>query len=278
MQGNFIGLSPSGAAMANAGNGITVMFGATKNTIGGVAAGARNVISGNFSAGVAITNVGTTGNFVQGNFIGTDATGNVSMPNFSGGVRIDDAANNTIGGISAAARNVISANIGGGVTIQNAGATGNLVQGNYIGTNAAGASALRNSPQGVHIWIGASNNTIGGVVAGAGNVISGISMALSFRTLNKGNQTRVPHWPGANGVSPRKQRPWRYYSEFCHQQSYWRCCRVSNRIAHNFGDGVSSAASVPSTSPARGTGSRIPSSVTSAKALISEAMTASVTT
>ena len=51
---------------------------------------------------------------------------------------IDNASGNTIGGTAAAAANVISGNNGSGISIVNAGATGNLVEGNYIGVNKDG--------------------------------------------------------------------------------------------------------------------------------------------
>ena len=88
------------------------------------------------------------------------------------------SANNRIGGLTAAARNVISGNQGTGVVLQNSTATGNLVQGNYIGINAAGTAALPNTAAqgGITLRDGASGNTIGGAVAGAGNVVSGHPM------------------------------------------------------------------------------------------------------
>src|SRR5262249_24235014 len=52
------------------------------------------------------------------------------------------------------------------------GARGNVVQGNYSGTNAAGAAALGNGESGVALF-DAPGNTVGGTVTGAGNVISG---------------------------------------------------------------------------------------------------------
>ena len=107
---------------------------------------------------------------VLGNFIGTDATGERAVPNSADGVLIDGSSNNTIGGTEIGARNVISGNSGAGVHID-PGATKNLVQGNFIGTDATGKRAVPNGADGV--LIGESfNNTIGGTAVGAGNVIS----------------------------------------------------------------------------------------------------------
>ena len=78
-------------------------------------------------------------------------------------------ADNTIGGTSPAARNVIG---GGQRGIWIFSGTGNVVQGNLIGTTAAGTAALANQI-GIHIVVSASHNTIGGTAVGAGNVISG---------------------------------------------------------------------------------------------------------
>ncbi len=173
VQGNFIGTNATGTATILNNQGVFIAGGAANNTVGGPAAGARNVISGNNNGGVIIAGAGTTGNLVQGNFIGTDVTGNAGL-NTNNKVQIFfGAANNTVGGTVAAARNIISGNSHVGVEIHGVGTTGNFVQGNFIGTNAAGTADLGNTQNGVAILFGASNNTVGGTVAGARNVISG---------------------------------------------------------------------------------------------------------
>jgi hypothetical protein len=53
------------------------------------------------------------------------------------------------------------------------GVSGNKVEGNLIGLNAAGTAALPNDRYGVLIFAPSSNNTVGGTAAGAGNVIAG---------------------------------------------------------------------------------------------------------
>ncbi|MFY9607363.1 MAG: C25 family cysteine peptidase [Blastocatellia bacterium] len=173
IQGNFIGIDATGAIdIGNTADGIFMLSDTSimNCTVGGTAAGARNVISGNGGLGIQFVSVGTS-NLVQGNFIGTDVTGSNDLGNDQSGVALNDAANNTIGGTVAGAGNVISGNGGDGVRINLATATGNLAQGNKIGTKADGATSLPNSSNGVFVLNSASTNTIGGV-AGEGNIIA----------------------------------------------------------------------------------------------------------
>jgi titin len=110
---------------------------------------------------------------VQGNRIGTTPDGTAALANGTG-VRIDGGASrNIIGGVAPGAGNTISGNSNYGVLISGGGTASNLVQGNRIGTNADGTAALGNGTDGVRIDGGASRNTIGGDVPGAGNTISG---------------------------------------------------------------------------------------------------------
>ena len=85
----------------------------------------------------------SNGNVVVGNFIGTDATGTTALGNDDYGVVIGRsnpaASNNTIGGTVPSARNVISANSSGGIGIYG---SGNIAEGNFIGTDANGSSLL----------------------------------------------------------------------------------------------------------------------------------------
>jgi hypothetical protein len=143
------------------------------NVIGGTAAGAGNVISGNTAGnGIWITN-GGDGNIIQGNLIGTNPAGTVNIPNVIG-VNLNAGASNTvIGGSTATSRNVFSGNTLYGVHLADSGTTSNVIQGNYVGTTISGATALPNGFEGVRIASGASGNTVGGTAAGEGNVLSG---------------------------------------------------------------------------------------------------------
>lgn len=172
VQGNYIGTDVNGSApLGNGriGEGGGVGVGGTNNTIGGTTPAARNIVSGNNEDGVGISG---SGNQVLGNYIGSDVTGTLDLGNHGIGVSIQFGSTNTIGGTAAGARNVISGNDAFGVLIWNL-ATANVLQGNYIGTNAAGTAALGNGDYGVYVFWRTNNNVIGGTSAGAGNVISG---------------------------------------------------------------------------------------------------------
>ncbi len=230
IEGNFIGTDVTGTiGLGNGESGIVIHM-ARNNTIGGTEAGARNILSGN-TFGILIATNDANGNIIRGNYIGTDATGNVAIPNsqtgillwgegtiiggaeagagnvisgngFAGidmgggsggatiqgnhigtnaagtaalgndlGIFVNFSSNNTIGGTTAGARNVISGNIGGNITVNGLDATGNILQGNYIGTDVTGTVALE-SGRALQI-LDAPGNTIGGIQSGAGNLISG---------------------------------------------------------------------------------------------------------
>jgi Astacin (Peptidase family M12A) len=177
VQGNFIGTDVTGMnPLPNTVAGVTIDTGSSSNLIGGTVAGARNVISGNnlnYDYGVIVANAGTSGNLVEGNYIGLGADGLTAVSNFFGMVCSDGAANNTFGGTVTGARNVISGNYEEGLRLTDAGTTANMVQGNFIGTDLTGTNALPNGFAGLTIFFGATSNTIGGTSISARNIISG---------------------------------------------------------------------------------------------------------
>ncbi len=173
--GNFIGTNAAGtAAQANVGLSSGVFIDSSpNNNVGGLTAAERNLISGNSDSGVRIDGPSATNNRVLGNLIGTDLSGTVALGNGGRGVAVRAAPGNIVGGSAAAARNVISGNAAFGVSIEFAGANSNLVQGNFIGTQADGVSALPNLSAGVVIGAGGpSGNSVGGTNAGEGNRIA----------------------------------------------------------------------------------------------------------
>jgi titin len=176
VSGNYIGTDVNGTTdLGNSWDGVAIDGGARNNTVGGDwTAGERNVISGNDLSGVRIAGSYTAGNTVSGNYIGTDESGTVDLGNTWIGVDIfGGAQNNIVGGDTEGERNVISGNDEIGVRIYNSGTTGNIVSGNYIGTDKDGIADLGNTDYGVNISSGAQNNTIGGDAEGERNVISG---------------------------------------------------------------------------------------------------------
>ena len=140
--GNLIGTDASGSnSLPNGFYGVSIAL-ATNNTIGGNAAVAKNVISGNVT-GIYLTD-GSDGNQVLGNFIGTDASGQMSMADSYFGVELIGAArNNSIGGTAAGAGNLISGNGFAGIELTGSTAI-NQILGNRIGTNVSGTNALAN--------------------------------------------------------------------------------------------------------------------------------------
>jgi titin len=173
VQGNQVGTDVTGTVGLPNTIGVEVA-GGTGNFIGGPAAGEGNLLSGD-TFGVALGHQ-ASGNLVQGNKIGTDITGTLSVNNFVG-VVVEDSSNNLIGGRDAGAGNLISGNFRDGIQFFTSSlttiTTGNLIQGNKIGTDVTGIVALPNS-NGLNFASG-SNNTVGGAAPGAGNLISGNS-------------------------------------------------------------------------------------------------------
>lgn len=144
--------------------------------IGGTTAKAGNVIGVNKGDGVKLDGDGSLaptdlGATIQQNRIGVDQNDNM-LPNIKNGIALFFSANNTIGGTTAVAANILSGNVQSGIAISGAAAKGNVVQGNKIGTKADGVTAQGNKLEGIYISSGANNNTIGGPSVAAGNIIA----------------------------------------------------------------------------------------------------------
>ncbi len=172
LEGNYIGTDEGGTDdVPNGFTGVRLV-GGEGVTVGGTAAGAGNVISGNATNGVEIFD--SDENTISGNYLGPDATGTAVPGGQNVGVQIaGDSASNLVGGTSAGARNVISGNESTGVNLSGASVTANMVEGNYIGLEPDGNTPLPNAFSGVTVAFAGEENTIGGSAAGAGNVISG---------------------------------------------------------------------------------------------------------
>jgi CSLREA domain-containing protein len=187
-QGNTIGLAADGAtALPNVGAGVLIESVLDEVVLlGGTAAGAGNVISGNDGTGVDVESSNDVR--IQGNIIGLNAAGTAGVPNGTSEVIVHSATTAQIGGTTAGARNVIAGGTNGyGVLLD--GTDNSLIQGNYIGTDKTGEVGLGNG-DGINLVSGASGNTIGGVVAGARNVISG-NNAVGVRLDLAGSNNRI---------------------------------------------------------------------------------------
>lgn len=200
VEGNYIGVDATGSKRLEYTLGVRISY-ASGTRIGGTAPGAGNVISGSGNyPGIRLW-FGANGTLIQGNLIGTDATGQYSLGNSESGIVVDYGAHdNLIGGTDPAARNVISGNGQRGVLIDGIFSTSynpsgkqmrNVVQGNYIGTDVTGTRAVPNI-YGVDLESDTAENVIGGTVPGAGNLISGnlyygLYVAGASGTLVQGN-------------------------------------------------------------------------------------------
>ena len=165
--GNYLGIDVTGTRAMTNRIGVNVL-GSPGNTVGGTDALDGNVISGNRGSGIYIN--GGDHSVVQGNFIGTDATGTIALGNGPGNYGVDLSAGTdvTIGGTVPDARNVISGHYFG-VLLDDL-SYGAHVQGNYIGTDLTGTRPLGNT---TGVWDAGQGDLIGGSGARAGNLISG---------------------------------------------------------------------------------------------------------
>lgn len=220
IKGNYIGTNAAGtASIKNFADGMLIVNapnntvgGTTGVTPGGACTGDCNVISGNGANGLGIWQSLATGNTVIGNFFGLKPNGTQALPNGDIGLEIQEAANNTVGGTTPAERNVISGNLGAGVSLTRNGATGNVVKGNYIGVNSAGNAAIKNHKMGVNIGSigdgadnahdniigGTTGTTPGGSCTGACNIIAGNNWSgIYISGASGGNNQIVGNFIGA---------------------------------------------------------------------------------
>ncbi len=196
IENNRIGTDATGTL--DLGNGHDGLFAssASNNTI------RANLVSGNGGHGIFfdVFSLAATANVIQGNRVGVNAAGNAAIGNDGIGIYLSYASGNRIGGTGAGEGNLISGNGGGGIGL---GAThDNVVQGNRVGTNAAGTAALGNTSAGIGVSDFSLDNLIGGTDAGAGNLVSGnVGDGISIA----GESTRIEgNWIGvdATGTAP----------------------------------------------------------------------------
>ena len=145
-------------------NGLSLTQGAEDSVVRGL------IINGNSGNGIRLFQV--SGVDILGCWIGIQPDGATAAPVGFSGVLLDNAPSTTIGGTTAKERNVISGNGGDGITGTSGGiSTPVTIQGNRIGTNAAGTAAVGNGGSGIDLSNAPGPITIG--TPNAGNLISG---------------------------------------------------------------------------------------------------------
>ncbi len=182
VQGNYIGVSAQGnLAVPNINHGVLIFNNAPNNTIGGTTASARNVISGNQNTGITIDS--SNGTKIQGNFIGTNAQGDAAIDNLFDSLRVSGCNNTLIGG-STSTPGTAPGNVLGDMFIF--GGVQTLIQGNLVGTNAAGTADLTliGPGQAMNLW---GDVIVGGSTPDLRNVISGLSTGISFANSGSGS-------------------------------------------------------------------------------------------
>jgi CSLREA domain-containing protein len=215
--GNFIGTNPAGTvALGNLSDGIFVanLFQPTPNTntrIGGPNSADRNLISGNgyngepFNQRNGITADQVHGTIIQNNYIGTDRSGAVAIPNAQAGVGLYRGQGHLVdGNIISGHSNpdlVIGRYANGIQFLEDLGGSNNgvAIKNNLIGLTADGSGQLPNGGRGISVMVDSgfatatiANNT----VANSGH--EGIYVFGSVAGSAEGNTVRNN---GSDGVS-----------------------------------------------------------------------------
>jgi hypothetical protein len=177
VQGNLIGPDLSGDGTLGNGTGVNLYQGPNDTLVGGDSVGARNVIAGNSGSGINITGISANDTQIQGNYIGVNPSGTLSLSNGWGVSIRSGAKRSVVGGETPEQRNIISGNQDGGVLIEDSNTTDSVIQGNYIGADPTGTVAIPNLGHGLRI-ANSTDSLIGGAggvdsCTGACNLISG---------------------------------------------------------------------------------------------------------
>jgi len=184
VQGNLVGVDVSGLrALKNTNSGVSLEC--ASNVVGGEAAGARNILSGNGLGGIQLNGLECSNNVIQGNFIGADITGTNAVGNGEEGILLWAGIGNVIGGSGAGQGNVIVGNHGNGLVVY-LNARGTRFMGNSVGTDLSGTVPMGNLGPGLTV-ADAHESLIGGTAAGEGNRLAyngGAGIAIGPGTNN----------------------------------------------------------------------------------------------
>ena len=174
IQGNIIGPRIDGSSFNLTQRTCIYLAGGTNSQIGGTTAAERNVVN-SCDRGISLSN--SHANMVQGNYVGLSLNGETA-PGLTikiRGIEIISSRDNLIGGPTAGSGNVISNTAfefdSAGIFVNGALSENTVIQGNRIGTNAAGTVAVPNK-RGIYIFASAKA-LIGGTTPGERNIISG---------------------------------------------------------------------------------------------------------
>lgn len=192
VEGNLIGVNAAGtAALGNREIGIRMLWATENVRIGGATTGAGNTVSGNARG---IYSSASDHAVIQGNRVGTTLSGLSALGNTYVGIVIHDAVSNTIGGVTAAARNIVSGNGLDGIVLYGAG---HLVQGNYLGLGADGETPIPNGASGL-LLTGVQDVVVGGdLFVGGGNRISA-NGAFGIHVMHSSDCEFIGNWIGGH--------------------------------------------------------------------------------
>ena len=151
IENNFVGTTRAWTNAGNTGFGIWVTDG--ENNLVGLP-GSGNVVGFN-KTGIAVWS--SERNLIRSNFIGTNAAG-LPMGNREVGLHMSECEDEQVGGRGFGQGNVIGFN--GAAGIESGACEGMVIEGNYIGTNAAGED-LGNVGYGIVLGAESSNNIVG---------------------------------------------------------------------------------------------------------------------
>lgn len=192
--GNRIGVDVSGTiALANGfdsagSDGVSIV--GSHHAVGGGDPGEGNVIAGHTRNGIAIRGDRVR---VQGNRVGTDATGTRALPNRFSGIAVTAGVGNEVGGPGVGQGNLLSGNLLDGIQLAGT-AEGTRIIGNWIGTDITLTRSLSNR-LGVSLFQGVTGTLI------QGNVISGNGgQGIQITTTNAPGAVVTGNFIGTDGA------------------------------------------------------------------------------
>ena len=236
----YIGVDPTGTLDRGDGlAGISITGGSSGNRVGGTTAAQRNVLAGS-AVGVIVEGTGKS-NVIEGNYIGTDATGTVSISS-SLGISVD-SADVTIGGSEPGAGNLVSGHSGDGIHF---GGNNGHVEGNRIGTDASGTAPLPNTANGLSIAGASGVRVTGNIISGNGGGgvnLTGSNCVVTNNFIGTDASGHFALGNGGPGIAIERDSNDNTIGD--------ADPGIANIIAFNGGDGVILSAS-PSSPPGKG--------------------------